>query len=186
MTLPTRDQLNAEVDRLFFIDHPDAPQRLDPDDPSQASLVQAWIEIRDRILADWTDSVFYEFFPHAGRLDPNNSDDAQLIEYWKDIQHQICNGPPGQYSWDNPQPEQLYVVSIEAHPSRNGAVVTFNRAVGVEEAEQFLWNGPPPVGATIEQYGASGMFLELSINALQHTREDVASRISEVMILTAD
>jgi hypothetical protein len=65
--------------------------------------------------------VFYEFFPHAGRLDPNNSDDAQLIEYWKDIQHQICNGPPGQYSWDNPQPEQLYVVSIEAHPSRHGA-----------------------------------------------------------------
>jgi hypothetical protein len=52
MTLPTRDQLNAEVDRLFFIDHPDAPQRLDPDDPSQAGLVQAWIEIRDRILND--------------------------------------------------------------------------------------------------------------------------------------
>jgi hypothetical protein len=30
------------------------------------------------------------------------------------------------------------------------------------------------------------MFLELSINALQHTREDVATRISEVMVLTAE
>ena len=75
---------------------------------------------------------------------------------------------------------------IEAHPSRNGAVVTFNRPLGVEEAEQFLWSGPPPTGGTIEQYGSSAMFLELSINALQHTREDVANRISEVMILTAD
>jgi len=186
MTLPTRDQLNAEVDRLFFIDHPDAPQRLDPDDPSQASLVQAWIEIRDRILNDWTDSVFYEFFPHAGRLDPNNSDDAQLIEYWRDIQHQICNGPPGQYNWDNPQPEQLYVVSVEANPNGRGAVVTFNRPLGVEEAEQFLWSGPPPVGGGIEQHGNSAMLLQLSIDALQHTREDVAARISEVMILTAD
>jgi hypothetical protein len=186
MTLPTRDQLNAEVDRQFFIDHPTAPARLDPDDPSQAELVAAWIDIRDRVLAEWTDAVFYEFYPSAGKLDPGNPDHAEMIEYWKDIQHQICNGVAGRWSWDAPQPAPLAVVSIEAHPSRHGAVVTFNRPVGVEEAEQYLWGGPPPVGGTIEQYGDSAMFLELSVNALQHTREDVATRISEVLVLTSD
>ena len=38
----------------------------------------------------------------------------------------------------------------------------------------------------IEQDGDSAMYLELSVNALQHTRQDVATRISQVLVLTAE
>ena len=104
MALPTRDQLNAEVDRQFHEGYPQAPEQLDPNDPEQASWVEAWTSLRDQTVNAWTDSVFYSFFPNAGRLDPGNPDDAQLIEYWTDIRDQIRDGAPGRFSWDGASP----------------------------------------------------------------------------------
>lgn len=85
-TLPTRPQLNAEVDRIFREFFPNAPKRLDPNDPTQADLVDTWLGIRDGILDQWTDIIFFSFFPNAPKkLDPSKPDDAQLIEFWGDI-----------------------------------------------------------------------------------------------------
>src|SRR6266542_3614638 len=41
MSVPTRAELNAEVDRQFHEQHPQAPAQLDPNDSSQASLADA-------------------------------------------------------------------------------------------------------------------------------------------------
>ncbi len=73
MTIPTQAQLYEEVDRRFAAEYPNAPTRLDPDDPDQAPYVMEWLRIRDEVLIEWTDYVFAEFFPHAGRLDPVES-----------------------------------------------------------------------------------------------------------------
>jgi hypothetical protein len=99
-TLPTMQQLDAEVDRVFREFFPDAPKHLDPDDPKQTELVDTWFGIRDGILDEWTDQVFFSFFPRAPRkLDPNNPDDAQLIDFWTDMRRQIRDGVPGRYHW---------------------------------------------------------------------------------------
>ena len=92
MTVPTTADLNAEVDRQFHEEHPEAPAQLDSNDPSEADLVAAWVAIRDSVVNDWTDKVFYEFFPAAGKLDPNSPADQQLIDYWLDIRNQIRDG----------------------------------------------------------------------------------------------
>jgi len=55
-------------------------------------------------------------------------------------------------------------------------MLRFNRAVGVEEAEQYLWAGPPPVGGSITQVDGETMHVELTIEGLEKTREDVAAR----------
>jgi hypothetical protein len=98
MTLPTREQLNAEADRRYFLRYPDAPRVVDPDDGARDPCEAAWLEIREEVLAAWTDEAFYRFFPTAGRLEPG---DVVLIEYWNDIKDQIA-GRPGRWSWDEP------------------------------------------------------------------------------------
>src|SRR5580765_5752849 len=136
MALPTRDQLNAEVDRRFFEQYPDAPARLDPNDASQTAWVNAWLTIRDDVLNAWTNTVFFSFFPAAGQLDPNNPGDATLIEYWTDIRDQIRDGVPGRYSWTgDPAASQqgAQLVSVERDHA-GGWVVTFDRPVSVDQA----------------------------------------------------
>jgi hypothetical protein len=186
MTLATRDQLNQAVDDQFYGEHPDAPRpRLDPDNPTHAEYVRQWIEIRDRTVNSWTDAYFYEFFPSAGKLDPSNQADGQLIEYWNDIKQQIL-GEQGRYSWDSPPPAPLEVVEVQPDGDRRGFVLTFNRATTIDEAERYLWGGPPPTGGGIEHRSDTQMRVELTIDALRNTREDVARRVSETGVLTAD
>jgi hypothetical protein len=189
MAIPTQAQLYEEVDRRFAAEHPDAPQRLDPDDPNQQQWVQQWLEIRDQTLNEWTDYVFYEYFPDAHRLDPANPEDADLIAYWKDIQHQINTGEPGRWPWDSdPPPMPLSVTFVEADPVRRGFILTFSRAlVDLTEAERYLFGQDhPPVGVTIELLGATTVHLEPTIDSLQTMPDDVARRISEAGILTAE
>jgi len=102
MTVPTRTELHAEVDRLFREQHPAAPEKLDPDDQDQSSLVQAWLEIRDTVVNEWTNKVFFEHFPDAGKLDPQDPGDQQLIDYWLDIRNQIRDAATPRYNWDDP------------------------------------------------------------------------------------
>ncbi len=189
MAIPTQAQLYEEVDRRFAADHPDAPQRLDPDDPNQQQWVQEWLQIRDQTLNEWTDYVFYEYFPHAQRLDPSNSADADLIAYWKDIQHQINTGEAGRWPWDSdPPPMPLSVTFVEADPVRRGFILTFSRSLAdLTEAERYLFGQDhPPVGVTIELLSATTVHLQPTIDSLQTMPEDVARRISEAGILTAE
>lgn len=189
MTIPTQAQLYEEVDRRFAAQHPDAPQRLDPDDPNQQQWVQEWLQIRDQTLNEWTDYVFYEFFPDAHKLDPSNPADADLIEYWKDIEHQICTTETGRWSWDSaPPPMPLSVISVEADPVRRGFILRFSRPlVDLTEAENYLFGQEhPPVGVTIELLDSSSVHLQPTIDSLRLMPEDVSRRISEAGILTAD
>lgn len=102
MALPTQAELYEEADRQFFAANPDAPRRLDPDDPAQAHLVQDWLTRRDQILNGWVDGIFASFFPYAGKLDPNDPGDGTLIEYWLDIRDSIRDGKPSHYNWNQP------------------------------------------------------------------------------------
>lgn len=189
MTIPTQAQLFEEVDRRFAADHPDAPQRLDADDPNQQHWVHEWGQIREQTLNEWTDYVFFEFFPDGHQLDPSNPEDAVLIEYWKDIQHQINTGEAGRWPWDSAAPaEPLSVTFVEADPVRRGFILTFSRAlVDLTEAESYLFGQEhPPLGVTIELLTATTVHLEPTIDSLQTMPEDVARRISEAGILTSD
>jgi outer membrane protein OmpA-like peptidoglycan-associated protein len=100
MTVPTRTELHAEVERLFRPQHPAAPQKLDPKDPKQAEFVKAWIAIRDDVLNEWTNKVFFEHFPNAGKLDPTDPGDQELIGYWRDIRDQIRDDKEPRHNWD--------------------------------------------------------------------------------------
>jgi hypothetical protein len=123
VTLPTRDQLNLEVDRRFREFFPGAPQRLDPDDPDQADLVKSWVGIRDGILDDWTDETLYTFFPgiRGQKLNPNDAGDGQLIEYWKDIHDQIRDGAPGQFNWDGAPADSSASATTSTSPATSPA-----------------------------------------------------------------
>lgn len=100
MTIPSRQELHDEVDRRFFDAHQDAPPRLDPDDPDHQVYITAWLAIRDDVVNQWTNDVFFAFFPAVGRLDPDNPDHAQFIDYWIDIRDQIRDDAPPKHVWD--------------------------------------------------------------------------------------
>ncbi|MGI8993335.1 MAG: hypothetical protein ACR2FP_03435 [Nocardioidaceae bacterium] len=187
MSLPTRDQLHEEVDRRFADQFPDAPTRLDPDDPDQASWIDSWLAIRDEILNDWVDEVFARFFPGAGKLDPDDPADSTLIDYWIDIRDQIRDGSPGQWSWDGDPTAraQLGVQSVEHDPA-GGWVVTFDREASVDEAQAFLWRGGTPAGVRVESRSTSSVHLSgLSIEAMQAMTPEVSRQIKPD-VLTAD
>lgn len=149
MTLPTTEELNAEVDRQFHDSFPSAPEKLDPDDPAQDSFVQEWLGIRDRVLNDWTDGIFYDFFPEitrGTRLDPGNSAHAQYIDYWNDIYHQLKNGSGGQFDWSGAPP-----TASTAPPADDGTASTAtadNRdgdgATGTATGTDGTTAAPPP------------------------------------------
>lgn len=101
MAIPTRRQLNNEVDRQFRERYPDAPDSLDRNNPRHARFITAWLELRDDVLNEWTDNVFHEFFPAVGSLDRNDPSQAEFIDYWTDIRHQILEDAPPKFNWDS-------------------------------------------------------------------------------------
>lgn len=196
MALATREQVNEAVDARFFEKHPDAPRKLDPNDPAQAGLVANWLEIRDQLVNEWTDQYFFGFFPGApAKLNSSDPADADLIAYWNDIHHQLLTGEPGHWSWDSAPTAtaataaELAVVSVEANPGRTGFIVTFSRPTDVLEVEAFLWPTEPhlPVGCGVEvNPGASQAIVQTTVAALTTMRPDVANAMAQVGILTAD
>jgi len=187
MSLPTRDQLNAAVDRRFFEYYPDAPAQLDPDDPDHGEFIALWLGIRDAILEDWVDEVFARFFPGAEKLDPDDSADATLIDYWLDIRDQIRDGGRGRFNWDGDPtaPAQPAMRSVE-HDPNGGWVVTFDRETSVAEATAYLWIGSLPVGVRVKSRSTDAVHLSgLSIEAMEAMTPEVARHI-QPSVLTAD
>jgi hypothetical protein len=187
MTLPTRDQLNDEVNHQFAQRFPDAPARLDDKDPVHASWINAWLSIRDEVLNDWVDQAFAGYFPHAGTLDPNNPEDARLIDYWTDMHDQIRDGTPGRYAWNGtPDAEQpdLHTTSV-VHDPAGGWVVTFDRQVSVEDAEAFLWPGGTPDGVQVLAASSDSVHLHgLTIAAVQRMTPEVSTLIQPDVLTT--
>jgi hypothetical protein len=179
-TLPSRQQLNAEVDRVFREFFPNSPRQLDPDDPKQADLVDSWLGVRDGILDEWTDRVFFSFFPKAPRrLDPNNPDDAQLIDFWTDMRQQIRDGVPGRYHWGPQAP-----ASASGRPQTSGTTapaagpapplrirdiynfgnhrfaLDFDTDPGVEAAAALVFPKGTPRGVIVSAYGPHVILFE--------------------------
>ena len=118
----THEQLNAEVDRQFFEQHPSAPKKLDAHDPAQQHFVTAWNQIRDRTANAWTDHYLREFYPAMPeRLDPNNPAHHEYVEYWNDLHHQMTTGQPGRWSWSAPPQQATPQAAQGATPAQPAA-----------------------------------------------------------------
>ena len=95
MALPTRDELLAHVEFRFRELAPDAPIKLDPNDPAHQTMIRQWHQAHHEMLSKLTDEVFFWYYSRAPKpLDPANAEHATYIEYWKDIAEQI-DGRPG-------------------------------------------------------------------------------------------
>ena len=95
MALPTRDEMLSHVELRFRELTPDAPVRLDPNDPTHAAMIRQWHQAHREVLSKLTNEAFFGYYPQAPSwLDPANPEHATFIEYWKDIAEQI-DGRPG-------------------------------------------------------------------------------------------
>jgi len=124
MALPSRESVVAEVDREFRSRYPAAPGRVDPDDPGQATLVEAWHAMFTEILHRTVDRHFYRLFPEAGRLDPDNPGHADLIAYWTDMRDAIRDGTPPRWDWDAAERARLEAIAgapTASHADHNGS-----------------------------------------------------------------
>jgi hypothetical protein len=192
--VPTRNELNTEVDRRFHELHPEGPARLDPHDPGQAELVKSWLEIRDAVVNEWTDKVFSEHFPAAGKLDPKAPADKQLIDYWLDIRNQIRDDAKPRFDWSHPgdpgQPAAdataaTAVLSVTAESG--GYLLTFDGAIDREAVGRWLWPGGVPAGVELESRSTTTFFLSgLSWDAYQAMDPGVAGMIAEAGVITAE
>jgi hypothetical protein len=132
MTLPTREELLSHVEFRFRELAPDAPVRLDPNDPSHQAMIRQWHQAHREMLSKMADEAFFAYFPQApAQLDPANPDHSTFIEYWNDIASQIDSGRPGRYDWSNAavaQASPAEVVEEEPHeeqiemPPQDGSV----------------------------------------------------------------
>jgi len=121
MAVPSREFLISEVDREFALQHPEAPRRLNANDPSQAHLVEQWNAMYHEFLSAMVDSHFFRFFPNAPRqLDPNDPSQSTLVEYWNDLRSAIETGT-SQYDWSN---EPKTADPADANPAATPAATT--------------------------------------------------------------
>jgi hypothetical protein len=194
MAVPTRTELHAEVDRLFREQHPDAPKKLDPDDPGQASLVEAWLEIRDTVVNEWTNKVFYEHFPAAGKLDPNDPGDEQLIGYWLDIRNQFRDDAAPRYNWDDPgavptaDADTKAAARLESVTADSGGyLLTFDAEIDREALGLWLWPAGVPAGVELAARSATTFHLSgLSWESYQAMNSNVAGMIAQAGVITAE
>jgi hypothetical protein len=101
MALPTRDELLAHVEFRFYELAPDAPVKLDPNNPAHQTMIRQWHQAHHEMLSKLTDEVFFGYYPDAPKhLDAADPDHDTYIEYWKDIAEQI-DGRPGKYDWSH-------------------------------------------------------------------------------------
>ena len=101
MALPTREELLSHVELRFYELAPDAPIKLDPNNPAHQTMIRQWHQAHHEMLSKLTDAAFFGYYPDAPKqLDPADPDHATYIEYWKDIAEQI-DGRPGRYDWSH-------------------------------------------------------------------------------------
>jgi hypothetical protein len=193
LSVPTRTELNTEVDRKFREQHPEAPAQLDPNDSSQASLVEAWIAIRDALVNEWTDKVFYEHFPAGGKLDPNNPADQQLIEYWLDIRNQIRDDATPRWNWsssDAPRGNggtQATTSLVSVTAESGGYLLTFDGSIDADEVGRWLWPNGVPAGVQLTARSATEFLLTgLTSDAFHSMNADVQGMIAQAGVITAE
>ena len=65
-------------------------------------------------------------------------------------------------------------------------MLVFSRPVEVDEGGTWLFNGPLPVGTTVERRDQAARGVRLTLDGLRQLREEVAQQINEAGIRTAD
>ena len=95
MEYPTREQLYAEVDDWFRSERPDAPATFSKDAPEHEALRKEWIGIRDVILAEYVNRVYWELYPDAPiKIDPADPAHDRYERGWLEIRDQIMSAAP--------------------------------------------------------------------------------------------
>jgi hypothetical protein len=95
MEYPTREQLYAEVDDWFRSERPDAPATFSKDAPEHAELRKEWIGIRDVILAEYVNRMYWELYPDAPvKIDPADPAHQRYEQAWLQIRDQIMSAAP--------------------------------------------------------------------------------------------
>jgi hypothetical protein len=95
MEYPTREQLYAEVDAWFRSERPSAPAKFSKDAPEHAELRKEWIGIRDVILAEYVNRVYWELYPDAPiKIDPDDPAHDRYERGWLEIRDRIMSAAP--------------------------------------------------------------------------------------------
>jgi hypothetical protein len=95
MDYPTREQLFGEVDAWFSSQRPDAPATFSKDSPEHAALREEWVGIRDVILAEYVNRVYWELYPDAPiKIDPDDPAHDRYERGWLEIRDKIMSAAP--------------------------------------------------------------------------------------------
>ena len=91
----TKEELYAEVDRLFRDEYPDAPAQLSKDDPSQEALRRDWLTYRDVVLSSEADRIYWELHPEAPiKIDPQDPAQHRWVAVWNEIYQRVASFSP--------------------------------------------------------------------------------------------
>jgi hypothetical protein len=191
MALPSREFLLSEVDREFRLQHPTAPVQLDPDDPNQATLVEAWRAMFTEFLNRMVDSHFYRLFPEAPRLDPNNPEHATMIEYWTDMRDTIRDGSTPKWDWDAAERAGLEAQAsapTAPHAEHNGSATKPDLDVRIDEnklaeALKELLHGSHKLADTTELVGYLARALAASEHSVWIAMAEVAEPVGDVLLV---
>jgi hypothetical protein len=135
----TKEELYAEVDRLFREENPDAPEALSADAPEQAGWRQEWLTWRDVVLSREADRIYWETYPQAPvTIDPGDPAQRQWVDAWNEIYGNVKSFEPQPKFgvWEMDQTEmrasilegiRLYLDQIrpELHSDIRGTVETW-------------------------------------------------------------
>jgi hypothetical protein len=88
--IPTTEDLYAKVDEMFRSMYPDAPTRLDPNIATHKDWIKSWAWLKESILADEANRVYWATYPDAPtQIDPGNPDHLPYVEAWNAIAEAI-------------------------------------------------------------------------------------------------
>jgi hypothetical protein len=100
--VPTLEQLYETVDDLYHEENPSAPHTIDPSLPDHEQWRDVWLAIRDRVLNNETNRVYWDTYPDAPvTIDPHNPEHAEYVKGWNDIRARIYGNqlmPPSERS----------------------------------------------------------------------------------------
>ena len=81
--VPTLEQLYETVDDLYHEENPSAPHTIDPSLPDHEQWRDVWLAIRDRVLNNETNRVYWDTYPDAPvTIDPHNPEHAEYVKGW--------------------------------------------------------------------------------------------------------
>lgn len=90
----SRTELYQRVDSMFHEAHPNAPERLTRSS-DHASWRESWIFLRDRLLDEEVNRVYWARHPDAPvKLDADSSEHEQWREAWRGIWEEVMRNAP--------------------------------------------------------------------------------------------